>query len=319
MNSLIESLNLWGARFLDFAAPMLWQSGLLIAVVFALDFLLRRKIRAAVRYSLWFVVFVKLVVPPTLAVPTGAAWWLRGRPAPVVAATHARKLTVHYSDAAEDYLPPTAEPVFIAPPAPKLSRAGWALVIAAAVSGFLAAWLMLRWRQVARCVRRTSGASEEIAEMLTQARRQAGLRKNVALRVTSEAMSPAVCGLFRPVILLPRSLLEKLTANQLRAVLLHELIHLRRWDVWVNCAQTLLQVFYWWHPLLWVANARVRRVREEAVDDAVMCALQAEAEIYAPGRCWRSRSWRSAVRWRAWGWWAFWNREMRCGIGLSGC
>ena len=55
MNSLIESLNLWGARFLDFAAPMLWQSGLLIAVVFALDFLLRRKIRAAVRYSLWFV------------------------------------------------------------------------------------------------------------------------------------------------------------------------------------------------------------------------------------------------------------------------
>ena len=95
-------------------------------------------------------------------------------------------------------------------------------------------------------------------------------------------MSPAVCGLFRPVILLPRALAEKLSPTQLRAVLLHEIFHLRRRDVWVNCAQALLQIFYWWHPLLWVANARIRRVREEAVDDAVMLALREEADGYAP-------------------------------------
>ena len=95
-------------------------------------------------------------------------------------------------------------------------------------------------------------------------------------------MSPAVCGLFRPVILLPQSLVQKLPPAQLRAVLLHELTHLRRGDVWVNCAQALVQIVYWWHPLLWLANARIRRVREEAVDDAVMLALRDEAETYAP-------------------------------------
>ena len=95
-------------------------------------------------------------------------------------------------------------------------------------------------------------------------------------------MSPAVCGLFNPVILLPQTLVEKLSAGQLRAVLLHELFHLRRKDVWANCAQALLQIVYWWHPLLWLANARIRRVREEAVDDAVMLALRDEAESYAP-------------------------------------
>ena len=73
-----------------------------------------------------------------------------------------------------------------------------------------------------------------------------------------------------------------MSAEQLRAVLLHEVIHLRRRDIWVNCAQALLQIAYWWHPLVWLANARIRRVREEAVDDAVMLALDAEAEIYAP-------------------------------------
>ena len=91
-----------------------------------------------------------------------------------------------------------------------------------------------------------------------------------------------MCGLFRPVILLPRSLAERLPPAQLRAVLLHELLHLRRGDVWVNCAQALLQIAYWWHPLLWLANARIRRVREEAVDDAVMLALNEDAEAYAP-------------------------------------
>src|SRR4029077_3963657 len=95
-------------------------------------------------------------------------------------------------------------------------------------------------------------------------------------------MSPAVCGLFRPVILLPRALAERLSPAQLRVVLLHEIFHLRRGDVWVNCAQSLLQIVYWWHPLLWVANARIRRVREEAVDDVVMLTLRDDAENYAP-------------------------------------
>lgn len=52
--------------------------------------------------------------------------------------------------------------------------------------------------------------------------------------------------------------------------------------VWINGAQALLQVVYWWHPLLWLANARIRRTREEAVDDAVMHSLDRAADTYAP-------------------------------------
>jgi hypothetical protein len=83
-------------------------------------------------------------------------------------------------------------------------------------------------------------------------------------------------------VLLPQSLGEKLPPQHLSAVLLHELIHLRRRDVWVNLMQSLLQVLYWWHPLLWLANARIRRVREEAVDDAVILTLNEESSVYAP-------------------------------------
>src|SRR6476619_2241714 len=76
MNSMIESLNLWGRQALDLAWPMFWQSSLLIVVVLALDLVLRHKVRAAVRYALWLVVLLKLVLPTSLALPTGVAWWL---------------------------------------------------------------------------------------------------------------------------------------------------------------------------------------------------------------------------------------------------
>src|SRR5471032_1489226 len=108
------------------------------------------------------------------------------------------------------------------------------------------------------------------------------MKFKVQVKLTTNSMSPAVCGLFRPAILIPQSLVKHFSDRQLRAVLLHELIHLRRRDVWLNFLQALLQIFYWWHPLVWLANARIRRVREEAVDDAVMLALRDEAESYAP-------------------------------------
>ena len=76
MNPLTETLNRFGDNALHFAWPMLWQSSVLIAVLFAVDFALRRRIRAAVRYALWLVLLVKLLLPPSLALPTSAAWWL---------------------------------------------------------------------------------------------------------------------------------------------------------------------------------------------------------------------------------------------------
>src|SRR6266404_2961569 len=83
MLSLIRTLNYWGGQALPFAWPMLWQSSVLIAVLFVLDLALRAKVRAAVRYALWLVVLVKLVLPPSLALPTGAAWWVRSNRAPL--------------------------------------------------------------------------------------------------------------------------------------------------------------------------------------------------------------------------------------------
>lgn len=280
MNSSIETLNHFGGQFLHFAWPMFWQSSLLIAFVFALDVLSARKMRASIRYALWMAVLVKLLLPPTLALPTGAAWWLTPTK-PVINAPVAPHYIVTYGKTTPQSHPvPQTIPIPEAVSAP-LSSAGWALLVSCAVSLALLLWLTKNWWQVTRKVRGVK-ASDEHADVLKAAQQLAGLSSGVRLKIVEGRMSPAVCGLIRPVILLPRTLLHNISSAQLRAVLLHEMFHLRRRDVWVNCVQAFLQIAYWWHPLLWVANARIRRVREEAVDDAVMLALREDAETYAP-------------------------------------
>jgi beta-lactamase regulating signal transducer with metallopeptidase domain len=341
MNTLIEALNAWADHALRFAWPMLWQSSLLVGLLFALDLLLRRKVRPAVRYAMWLVVLLKLLLPPSLAFPTSPGWWLR--PAKTATATPRQaSVVVTYGAPQDSPLPTAVTPVFVEPPRPHLSSVAWLLLGVVTVSLGLIAWMITRWHQVAQDARQAAAAPSWVNELLhelawpvqpgrscsVEARTKEPQRRDqhreygaedsaqtsdlscshlqvaetclplrpsrlcgskgrsstarLRLRLTDHPQSPAVCGLFRPVILLPRLLAERLPPAQLRAVLLHELLHLRRGDVWVNCAQALLQIVYWWHPLLWLANARIRRVREEAVDDAVMLALKEDAETYAP-------------------------------------
>jgi hypothetical protein len=231
--------------------------------------------------------------------PTSPAWWWPRTPAAVQPQPRFQNFTVTYDAEPLPEIPQNL--LAFTPPQPKLSLAAWALVISVFISLALGGWLLARWWQIARIVCRAATA-ENFSTALSEAWRLAGApvsdparwainskhaesefgAPKVGLKIVAGRMSPAVCGLFCPVILLPRTLAENLPAPQLQAVLLHEIFHLRRRDVWVNLLQSLLQIIYWWQPLVWLANARIRRVREEAVDDAVMLALRDDAESYAP-------------------------------------
>src|SRR5579863_10058161 len=140
-----DTLNHLGAQFLSFAWPMLWQSSLIIAVVFAVDRVFARKLHASVRHALWLVVLIKLLLPPTLALPTSAAWWLFPTkpiilptitiPPPTATDT---SVTV-YDDPTPDYIPDSSPQ--IRPSRPTLNRAGWTLIATGAISLGLLVWL----------------------------------------------------------------------------------------------------------------------------------------------------------------------------------
>ncbi len=93
--------------------------------------------------------------------------------------------------------------------------------------------------------------------------------------------SPFVCGLRNPVIFLPASLLEKLSQIQLKTVFVHEVTHVKRLDIWTNSLQSVLQIIYWWNPLVWLANVRIGHLREQVTDDAVVFFMKGDSQTYA--------------------------------------
>ena len=75
INSCLVVLNNVGRAFWGYAAGMFVQAGVLIVLLLITDSLLRKRLRASLRYCLWMLIFVKLVLLPTLCLPTGIGYW----------------------------------------------------------------------------------------------------------------------------------------------------------------------------------------------------------------------------------------------------
>lgn len=131
----------------------------------------------------------------------------------------------------------------------------------------LSATLALRSIRLARRYRvRRALDSPEIEALLQDCLRRTGLTRGPALMECPAIASPALFGLFRPQLILPAGFLSRFSLQELQFVLLHELAHLRRRDLWGNWLATLLTIFHWFNPLIWLGFARWRADRELACD-----------------------------------------------------
>ena len=278
-----SSFVLWfndaGTSSTAVAVSMSAQLAILVGVLSGLDWLIRHRARAALRHGLWMLVVIKLLLPVDLLSPTAIAYWAAPwlvTPAVRVPRVAAGSATV-VSEVSHVVGPVGLKTAM--PAHPKLQLAGGLLLVWVVGCGAWAIWVLVRSREVARQVRDSDEAPEALQTVLAETAAGLGLRSKLPrLRLTDTAQGPALCGLFRPVILLPRGLSEQIEAESLRQVLRHELIHLQRWDLAWNLLQVCVQIAWWWNPLVWFANARIRSLREAAVDEAVM--LEPGADDY---------------------------------------
>jgi len=300
MEKVVSYLNSVGESLVDFAGPMLIQSSILIITLLGLDMVLRKKVRAVVRYGIWMLVLVKLVLPVSLSMPTSLGYWLGNKLPDVTvkkagegAGTNAvmadeqggesRQPMALQNQAVQPSEEAAVTPVIKTSAREHVTALSWqGVVLLVWWGGVMAMLLLLGQRMifVRGLIAQAEQGGESLRMALEKYRKQMGVRKKVILKISPNATSPAVCGLGRPVILIPEGLPGKLSRGQLRAVLLHELAHIKRGDLWVSLVQTILQIIYFYNPLLWLANAIIRKVREQAVDEAVLVAMGEGAEDY---------------------------------------
>jgi beta-lactamase regulating signal transducer with metallopeptidase domain len=93
------------------------------------------------------------------------------------------------------------------------------------------------------------------------------------VRVSARVTMPLVIGMVRPVILVPVSFVTGLPPETMRALLAHELAHVRRHDFLVNLLQTACETLLFFHPAVWWLSRRVRQEREHCCDDVAAAVL----------------------------------------------
>ena len=297
INNVLMGLNRVGCVFYDYAAGVFIQSALLVILLFAIDLLLRKRVRAIFRYCVWLLVLVKLILPPMLSLPTGIGYWV-GDHLPAAPGISNRA----FDSVALEHAGPSGEMLRGRPAeniagddpanyrtggsrtAPTLTPLTWQAVVfllwLAGVSAFFAV-LNQRLRFVKGLVAASCPAGDELTGLLEDCRQQMAVRRDIKLRLSEAIPSPAVCGLLRPTVLMPTSLIDKLSPEGLRATLIHELAHIKRGDLWINSVQTFLQVVYFYNPFVWFANSIILKVCEEAVDETVLVALGGQAKDYS--------------------------------------
>lgn len=267
----------WWPRFADH----LWQATLFALVVLAASFALRRG-PARVRHSFWVLASAKFVVPASLfvfladqagiaslrlfnaALSTGQSALLQGFTEPVWLIANSYEFSVLAGDGARH------NEIYCALTGTWL--AGCLML--------LAVWAMRR-RTFLQALE--GGRSIQFGrewQALKHAQESLGMKGEVGLVISSGKIEPTVCRVWKPVIMLPESIAEHLNDVELKAIMVHELVHIQRRDNLIGNLQMAICALVWFHPLVWFISRKLYDEREQACDERVLeiCALP---EAYA--------------------------------------
>ena len=132
---------------------------------------------------------------------------------------------------------------------------------------------------VARLRRRDSKPmNSELLALCREMQNRLGITRAIRYCESLHLGAPAVVGWFRPVVLLPLSAFTGLTEMQLRAVIAHELAHIRRLDAFCNLFQVAAETLLFYHPAVWWLSKRIRAERENCCDDVALSVCGNPAE-----------------------------------------
>lgn len=239
----------------------LWQSSLCAPVVWVLTFMLRKN-RAAVRYSLWLAASVKFLIPFSLLVAIGGQLGWRTVPAvqqpqfvtvmtelsrPFAVSPHLSRLTI---------TPPPATEIIT-------------ILVGIWLFGILLG--LLFWIRTLRQVRAVQSAATPLH-----------LELPIPVISASARMEPSVFGIWKPVLLMPAGIVDRLTPAELEAVFEHELCHVRRMDNLTAAIHMAVETIFWFHPLVWWIRTQLVVERERACDEEVL-KIVSDPQIYAEG------------------------------------
>lgn len=319
--ALISRVNEASAAFVaGYAWPLTWQASFLILLIALAAQTLFRRASPRCHYILWCLVLIRIMLPPTLDLPTSVAHW--GIPAverntaalgkfgtvpsekvrdralgmsqnfPVFSfsmvdsTSHADlsqglSLSTGGSSGKEDR---RGRRSYTQPPQPEGPSLSFASLLLAfwllGVAGLLLL-LAVRLGRHKRLLSHSQPAPPVVEALVAECQERLGIGWRTDVRCVEGLLTPIACGVSRPRIVLPAEVVATMGLESLRPVIMHELVHIKRRDAAVNWLQLALGIAHFYNPLVWYANRRIRAERERVCDDCVLMALDLDRETYA--------------------------------------
>ena len=261
MNAVLNGL---GAQLFGWFGQLSFELGVLALVVLAANRLLPIK-SPALRHLLWVVVLLK----PVVAVAVSSPFTLFTPFTPLVPLAESGRNALEFLPV-EPPVHASAFPV-AATSSVGLTAAGWvailwiagaALLIGRILIGYGILWRLRRQAQVQR--------GGPLFDALRQARREFDCYPRVEVATSSSIGSPIALGILRPLIVFPADFVDKLRADELSLILMHEMAHVRRCDNLVLLLHRLVAAALFFHPAVWLCGRMLRREAEQACDDLVV-------------------------------------------------
>jgi beta-lactamase regulating signal transducer with metallopeptidase domain len=258
----------------------LWQSSLVAFCAWMLTIYLRNH-SARLRHAIWLCASLKFLIPFSLLAVAGG--YLKSY---AVFQQMPALMELRDDHFAGLFVMPAARMAAGAPVAVEWLRFS-GIVWGLGVVLLMARWC-LRWRRIRGLVRSA---------------RPSAVVAPIPVLTSPTLREPGVIGIIRPVLLLPAGIETRLTAQQLQAILTHELSHVRRRDNLTSAIHMLVEALFWFFPLVWWIGARILDERERACDEAVLQSGN-DPRAYAEGILKVCRT--------------YWASELPCVAGVSG-
>lgn len=228
----------------------------------------------AVMHVLWLFVLLKLVTPPLFEVPIDVSW------ASEPAAVRTVVLPLSLDNSTPASIAPDAAPGVLRIAAPTWSWRRIAVLAWALGAGAMLVWFAIGFGRARRRLRTFAAVPAWLRDEVHALATQLGVAVP-DLRDDPQAPSPYVWSFGRTCLVLPVRILAGTQPRGRKAVLAHELAHLRRNDHWLAHGEVLFAIVLWWHPLFWFARARLRLWSELACDAWAVAAVPDSCHAYA--------------------------------------
>jgi len=289
----MTDFNAWSVTALWVLLEVTIGASLCFLVILAVQRVLGKQLRANWRYALWGVLLIRMLVPFNYEAILFTAFTIpRTEPIPPVAAPAFTMQTADTGAAITD-TPPPVEPapqlqsVEVTAPVPtpasttpdfseprELPIAAVLFTLWAAGALAVIARVAVHHLRLSRMIEREAlAAPDSVSHVLRRVRDELGITMWPVALVSPAIATPTVVGALRPRVLLPKTLAETASTDEMRLILMHELVHIQRRDLFIAWLWLFALSIHWFNPLMWVAGALMRRDREKACDQRVLAAL----------------------------------------------